>query len=299
VALEGPAAIVTRGLSVPGSRLPFVSTIKGSPQVAGRRRLALSPSRASDFKQCPLLYRLRAVDRIPESPSKAQVRGTVVHAALESLFGLPAGERVPERALSLVDPAWEATLASSPALAELLSPEELPAFLDEARALVRTYYRMEDPTRFSPKSVELLVEAEVADGVPLRGFVDRIDVAPTGEVRVVDYKTGRSPGPMGENSAMFQLKFYALVLLRNEGVVPTQLKLMYLADGQQLYYEPNEEELLRFERTLAAIWQAIVTAGRAGDFPPKPSKLCGWCDHKVRCPSFGGTPPEYPGWPGD
>jgi putative RecB family exonuclease len=50
---------------------------------APRSRPALSPSRASDFKQCPLLYRFRAIDRLPEPPSTAQVRGSVVHAALE------------------------------------------------------------------------------------------------------------------------------------------------------------------------------------------------------------------------
>ena len=30
---------------------------------------ALSPSRASDFLQCPLLYRFRSIDRLPERPS--------------------------------------------------------------------------------------------------------------------------------------------------------------------------------------------------------------------------------------
>ena len=54
-------------------------------------RPALSPSRAADFKQCPLLYRFRAIDRLPEAPSTAQLRGSVVHAALERLYGLPAG----------------------------------------------------------------------------------------------------------------------------------------------------------------------------------------------------------------
>ena len=56
------------------------------------RRPALSPSRASDFKQCPLLYRFRAIDRLPEPSSTAQVRGSVVHAALEQLYALPAAE---------------------------------------------------------------------------------------------------------------------------------------------------------------------------------------------------------------
>jgi putative RecB family exonuclease len=93
------------------------------------------------------------------------------------------------------------------------------------------------------------------------------------------------------------MKFYAVVLWRLRGIVPRQLKLMYLTDGQSLAYTPDEAELIRFERTLEAIWQAILKAGQTGDFRPNPSKLCGWCDHQARCPSFGGTPPEYPGWP--
>ena len=66
------------------------------------RRPALSPSRASDFKQCPLLYRFRAIDRLPEPPSPAQVRGSVVHAALEQLYALPAAERGRDTAMTLV-----------------------------------------------------------------------------------------------------------------------------------------------------------------------------------------------------
>ena len=56
-------------------------------------RGALSPSRAADFMSCPLKYRFRVVDRLPEKPSPAAVRGTVVHAVLERLFGLPRGQR--------------------------------------------------------------------------------------------------------------------------------------------------------------------------------------------------------------
>ena len=56
---------------------------------------SLSPSRAADFKTCPLLYRFRTIDRIPEPPTSDQARGTLVHAVLERLFDLPAAERTP------------------------------------------------------------------------------------------------------------------------------------------------------------------------------------------------------------
>ena len=262
------------------------------------RRPALSPSRAGDFKQCPLLYRFRAVDRIPETPSMAQVRGTLVHAALEALFALPAQQRRPGRAAELIEPAWQRVVGESPELAELFAGE-LPTLLDAAGELVARYFTLEDPSAFEPQSCELRVEAELADGVLLRGFVDRIDVAPTGELRVVDYKTGAAPREVFEARALFQMKFYAVVLWRTRGVVPRQLRLLYLADGQVLTYSPDEAELARFERTLSAIWRAILAAGASGDFRPNPGRLCDWCDHKARCPSFGGVAPPYPGWPSD
>ncbi|MGQ4616110.1 PD-(D/E)XK nuclease family protein [Nocardia sp. R7R-8] len=264
---------------------------------AARARPALSPSRAMDFKQCPLKYRFRAIDRIPERPSVHAVRGTIVHAVLEDLYGLPAAERLPERAEALVPPAWARVHAERPEVAELIAAGQLDAFLDEVRALVRSYYRLEDPTRFDPESREARVEVELADGAPLRGFVDRIDIAPNGALRVVDYKTGRVPGPTQETKALFQLKFYALVVLRTRGLVPAQLRLVYLADEQILTYTPDEQELLRFERTLSALWAAILAAGRTGDFQPNTGWLCSYCDYKPLCPAFGGTPPPYPGWP--
>lgn len=265
-----------------------------------KSRPALSPSRAADFKQCPLLYRFRAIDRLPEPPSTAQLRGSVVHAALEQLYGLPARDRTPATAVALVAPAWDQLVAAAPELAVEIPGEQRDQLLAESALLLSGYYRLEDPTRFDPQSCEQRLEVELADGTLLRGFVDRIDVAPTGELRVVDYKTGKAPPEaraMAEFKAMFQMKFYAVALLRSRGILPTRLRLIYLADGQLLDYSPDADELLRFERTLTAMWQAIQKAGVTGDFRPNPSRMCQWCSHQSRCPAFGGTPPPYPGWP--
>jgi len=262
------------------------------------RRPALSPSRAGDFKQCPLLYRFRAVDRLPETPSQAQVRGIVVHSVLEELFALPAAERVPDRAHELLPPVWQKLREERPELTELFTDDDgLASWLESASRLIDGYFTLEDPRRLDPEARELLVETELSSGVLLRGYIDRLDVAPTGEIRVVDYKTGTAPREIGEAKALFQMKFYALVLWRLRGVVPKQLRLMYLADRQSLTYTPDEAELRRFERTLDAVWQAILRAGKTGDFRPNKSRLCDWCSHQSRCPEFGGTPPEYPGWP--
>lgn len=279
-----------------GREIPSCPTAIGDPPVVPRRP-ALSPSRAADFKQCPLLYRYRAIDRLAEPSTTAQVRGTVVHSALEHLFDLPAPLRTRETADDLVDAAWEALCQKEPEMRGLVPADGVAGFLADAHRLIETYYRMEDPTRFDAQSCELRVEVDLADDVALRGFVDRIDVAPTGEIRVVDYKTGRAPGESFEARALFQMKFYALAILRLRGVVPHRLQLMYLADGQQLRYTPDRDELERFAGTLTAIWRAILDAGATGDFRPKRSSMCRFCDHKALCPEFGGSIPDYPGWP--
>lgn len=265
-------------------------------------RLTLSPSRAADFKQCPLRYRFRAIDRLPEPPSLAQLRGSLVHAALEHLYGIPAAERGVETVVSLLDPAWTKLAETEPDRVEGVEPETRTKLFAEAQKLLTSYYQLEDPTRFDPQSCEQRIEAQLPNNVMLRGYVDRIDVASTGELRVVDYKTGRAPSSLrtlDESKALFQMKFYAVVLLRTRDVLASRLRLIYLADGQILDYSPTEDELSRFEKTLIAIWQAIETAGTTGDFQPNPTPLCKWCTHQSRCPNFGGTPPPYPGWPND
>jgi len=255
---------------------------------------ALSPSRASDFMTCPLLYRFRQVDRLPEPPSPAAVRGTVVHKVLEDLFDRPAHERVPDVALEMLAPAWAALQELEPELAEMLPEAERASWMASCRTVLERYFTIEDPSRLAPAERELYVEALLDSKLLLRGFVDRLDVAATGEVRVVDYKTGRAPRPGFEAKALFQMKFYALVWWKVRGEIPAMLQLLYLGSGEVLRYEPDEVELRATERKVEAIWQAIRTAERTGDWRPSPSKLCSWCAHQTLCPEFGGTPPPLP-----
>jgi putative RecB family exonuclease len=258
---------------------------------------SLSPSRAADFKNCPLLYRFRTVDHLAESPSRAATRGTVVHAVLEQLFDLPALERTVQAAKQLLPGAWQGVLAEYPEAAQLFAEDadgsDLAAWLHSAAGLLENYFLLEDPTRLEPAAREERVEI-ILDGLRLRGYVDRLDVSPAGDIRVVDYKTGSTPREAFEGKALFQMKFYALVLWRTRGVVPRQLRLMYLADTDTLSYAPDADELERFERTLRAIWAAIQRATESGDFRPNPGRLCEWCDHQALCPAFGGTPPPFP-----
>jgi putative RecB family exonuclease len=261
-----------------------------------RPAASLSPSRAQDFQSCPLLYRFRVLDRLPEPPSPAAVRGTLVHSVLESLYDLPAGERTLERAVELLAPEWSQLVLERPDVVGMLADagEVESDWLRQAGDLVEAYFGMEDPTVLEPAARELRVEAELPSGLVLRGFVDRLDEAATGQLRVVDYKTGRPPAAGFEAKAMFQMRFYALALWRMRGEIPTVLQLMYLATGVVLRYEPDEADLQAMERKVNALWQAIQRAMDTGDWRPSPSALCQWCAHQQLCPAWGGTPPPLP-----
>lgn len=271
---------------------------------------------------CPLLYRYRVLDRLPQRPSRAAARGTLVHAVLEQLFDLPAVDRTHAQASAKLAPTWDRLLDGEPILAELFAEalagepagdegatvdapgdpvadgatgDGVAAFLVEAEDLVSRYFTLEDPSRLEPAEREIRIETTLDSGLQLRGIIDRLDIAPTGEIRVVDYKTGRAPSEVFEAKALFQMKFYALVVWRVRGVMPTLLQLIYLGgSGELLRYAPEERDLLATERKLIALWAAIERAYVSGDWRPSPSKLCGWCDYQAICPAFGGTPPPLP-----
>lgn len=278
-----------------------------------RPAASLSPSRAGDFMTCPRLYRYRSIDRLPEPPGVAATRGTLVHAVLENLFDLSAAERTPARAGELVAPQWSALIEREPQLPGLLfgpddawerwlsghppglaDPEVVGRFLSDARGFVDRYFALEDPTRLEPADREMSLSCELPSGLVLRGIIDRIDEAPSGAIRVVDYKTGRAPGAGWEAKALFQMRFYGLMVWRLRGRLPARLQLLYLGSGERISIDPTEAELRATEAKVQALWEAIARATETDDWPARPSRLCDWCSFRSRCPAFAADEPAEP-----
>lgn len=252
---------------------------------------ALSPSRAADFEQCGLLYRLRVIDRVPEPPAVATTLGTLVHAVLERLFDAPAAQRTLDAAVGALRPEWERMVASQPDLASLLPDERArEQFLADGAQRLSVYFRLENPTRLEPAGREERLELQLDDGPLLRGVIDRIDVAPNGAIRIVDYKTGSSPRPGYGQQAEFQMRFYALLVERLRGRRPALLRLLYLKDGGTKELHPADEDIAQIEHHVRTLWQDIQRAAMSGRFQPKRSRLCAWCSFQSLCPEFGGDP---------
>ena len=221
----------------------------------------------NDFTNCPQLYKYRAIDQLPEPPSIDAERGKLIHAVLEDLFELPAQSRTFESALEILPKKWSAQLEGTPELAALVLDEK--EWFDRAQSLLTNYFSLEKPSTFESTYRELHLERDISDEIYLHGYVDRLDIAPTGEVRIVDYKTGKSPKPGWEEKALFQLRVYALLYWQNEGVLPRLLQLIYLGDSKIVKSEPNEAQLKSTEKILKNIGAEILTAIQQNDFPTK------------------------------
>ena len=162
----GPVPPGAGPLSSPGSPADAVERPAGP---------SLSPSRAADFKTCPLLFRFRTIDRLPERTTPDQVRGTLVHAVLEHLFDLPAAERTPAAAAALVAPEWARLVEQEPALADLFAeippaelevPAQPPAIpLDAGAAGAGAA----DPAIALPSGAEVSESASAGPGVAAPG----------------------------------------------------------------------------------------------------------------------------------
>jgi len=249
--------------------------------------VSLSPSKVSSFTDCALAFRFSAIDHLPEPPSLAATRGTLVHAALERLFALEASVRTLPAALACLDDALE-SLRSHPDLADLeLDGASEATFLAEAVALVEKYFRLEDPTSITPIGIELKLEVELS-GIRLRGIIDRLELDPQGELVVTDYKTGRAPSEQQEQQRLAGVAFYSLLCERLFGRRPARVQLLYLADPVAIISTPTDRSTRGVERKLAAVWSAVERACEREDFRPNPSRLCDWCAFKAYCPSFGG-----------
>jgi putative RecB family exonuclease len=249
--------------------------------------VSLSPSKVSSFTDCALAFRFSAIDRLPEPPSIAATRGTLVHAALERLFMLDAPDRTLPVALQCLAQAADA-LREHPELAGLgLDAEAEAIFLAEAAALVEKYFRLEDPATVTPIGIELKLEIELG-GVTLRGIIDRLELDANGDLVVTDYKTGRAPGERQEQQRLSGVAFYSLLCERLFGRRPAKVQLLYLADPLAIIATPTDRSTRGVERKLAAVWTAVERACEREDFRPNPSRLCDWCAFKDYCPSFGG-----------
>lgn len=247
--------------------------------------LRLSPSSVTDFKSCPQLFKYRAVDRLPEPVSGPAARGSLVHAVLERLFAEPAPKRTPARAQELLHTLWLEVRDEPEFRPSGMGDIEEDAWLAESRGLLSNYFKLEDPRAVEASRLEWWLEYDLPD-LQLRGIIDRMEERRDGSWILTDYKTGRVPGESRELAAFFGLRFYALMCWRSFGVIPCEIRLVYLADPVVLTLNPHERMLAAFEKQMKALGSAIRRSITSGDWRQRPSPFCMSCSFQNLCPAW-------------
>lgn len=250
----------------------------------------LTPSKISRFVTCPLAFRYSYLEHLPEPSTIHQVRGTLVHRALQLLYSRHAPDRrTPQAAVDALETAWS-ELASSPELASVgLDEAGLAGLHREGVGLMERYFSIEDPAAVHPVGLEIDLRYNL-DGVELRGIIDRLDHLDGEDFAIVDYKTGRAPRPDQARARLSGLQFYAFVCELVLGRRPREIRLVYVRDRIVVCESPTEQSMRGQRQRTFAVWQAIERACERGDFRPNPSRLCASCAFAPQCPSQGGAP---------
>jgi len=244
----------------------------------------------STFTSCPLSFRFSYIEKLPEPPSAPASKGTLVHLALQHLMWRPAPARTLDNALADLERA-RAELAADAEFSQLeLSDEEWDRFHADAEVLLRRYFELEDPRTITVLGVELRVTAETADGVVIRGIIDRLELDADGELVITDYKTGREPRDGWEQQSMAGIHIYSLLCEKMLGRRPKRIQLLYLGKPERITIQPSDQSLKGVEVKSGAVMKAVRTACARSDFRPRVSALCAYCSFQEFCPEYGGNP---------
>jgi RecB family exonuclease len=256
-----------------------------------------SHSSLSTYRECPLRYGFRYVERVPGEERPGQYAfGSGVHRAFEVYVrerirarlnaAGPCGAQRPDAHLLWV--VLDEELAASG-----LSPDEVEAARTRAAPLIERFLALEVSREAEPVAVELGfgVDVPLPDGsgaIRFVGYLDRVDRAPDGSTEIVDYKTGRVRDQADVDRDR-QLTAYAYAAARGvlrapitgETLPPASRLGLYFADAGTLVWTTRDAaRLAAFEALLGETVGFI----RGRGFPARPERWrCDWCEYGKTC----------------
>jgi putative RecB family exonuclease len=266
----------------------------------------LSYSSYHTYSECPLRWKFLYRDHLPEMPHGYFTFGRVVHSVLEEIIRplvVPTARRVSLGDAQRTLDEWHPSGSTrSPALEltreQLLeaydrswlsegysTPEEEARYRALGRDLLLRYYERLVREQPHPVSVEEHLEARW-DGIPIHGYIDRIDRTPAGGLEIMDYKTSRELS--GEDARQSeQLSIYQVLVESNYTEPVEGLTLYHLRSLTPHRVPPRPKTaLLALHDRLGTVQDGI----RAEAFEPTPGRQCARCDFQSRCPEFRPVP---------
>lgn len=236
----------------------------------------LSHSSVSLYQQCPQKWKFRYVDKVPEKPRSYFSFGKSVHAGLEFLFS-QFTEAVPtlDDVLAHYKRSWLSEGYDS------ISQEKW--FYQEGERILRGFYVKHKGDAKKVFKTELKFTVDI-EGVPMLGYIDRLDQTPSGKISIIDYKTGKAFDKSRARKDP-QLTLYQIACREMFGKEIESLTLYHLNSLTPITVSAHSSTLEAGFRT------SLVETAReisAETYTPKVDEKghCRWCDYAQICPAF-------------
>ncbi|HEV2449941.1 MAG TPA: PD-(D/E)XK nuclease family protein [Thermoplasmata archaeon] len=265
----------------------------------------LSYSSVRTYLECPLRWRYLYLERLPEAPRGYFSFGKTVHSVLEELlrpYLRPTARRTEAGTQRTLEDFGAGPAPAPPPLGteEMLalydrlwipdgydSPEDEARYRELGRTLLRRYYGQIIESPPTPVAIEPHLET-TWDGVPIHGYIDRIDLTESGGLEVLDYKTGRGLS-LQDALTSDQLAIYQVLVERNFPHPVERLSLIDLRGGARLATPPRTaRHLTQLRESVGSVADGI----RDEEFAPTPGRACVRCEFRDRCPEFREVPVE-------
>jgi RecB family exonuclease len=238
----------------------------------------LSHSSISMYRACPQRWKFRYIDKVPEKPRSHFSFGKSVHSALEFLFE-KIGEPWPS--LDVVVEQYRLKWLRE----GYESPVQEKWFFQEGERIVKGFYSKHQNDRKSALRVEYKFTIDV-DGVPVMGYIDRVDKLPNGNLSIVDYKTGKA---FDKSRVRIdpQITLYQMACAQTLNATVESVTLYHLNSLTPLTVPAHSKKQ-------ESDYRAVVVEAAKGitdqKFEPKPDERghCMWCDYAQICPALAG-----------
>lgn len=262
--------------------------------------MGFSYSRMSMYLECPLKFKFRYIDKIPEKPKYYFAFGHSVHNALEFLYGVKAPPFPSlDETLHAFDRDWRGTSWMDKGYFSAEKAEE--DFL-KGRQMIAAYHRKHAGTFEVPLAVEYKSNLKI-DGLSVMIVVDRIDYLGDGRISIVDYKTGKDVKRNPDQLHMYQKICESDPELKKtvndrSGEPVENVRV----DKLVFYHVPSLKENV-FKRSpdveLKEFWTKVLGVAdkiESGQFQPSPGeRQCKFCDYQRFCPVFSSPSSDLSG----
>jgi len=284
--------------AAPGTVPGLFGDIPAAPPPAKKSGLlAFSYSKMSLYEECPLKYKFKYIDKIKEEPKFYFAFGNSIHTALEFLYSVKAP---PFPSLEELLEAFRTDWNRKSYLEKgYRTQQKEDRAYEDGRKMLTNYYAHNRASFKPPFLVEYSTDVEV-DGLLVRTISDRIEYLGSGEIEIIDYKTGKNVKRQPLQLYMYQ-KISELDPRLKEKIAETYGERVSSVKVRQMqYYHVPTLEKHKFERAddkeIGAFWERVLGVAEAIKgikFDPTPAEqACAWCDYKSLCPHFfGGHPP--------